>query len=109
MKNIHSEAYSPLIGKEAANEIIRDERMHIAHRLLVIYVAEASPAPRHHPVPVPVAQVSTEAVAIEQEFLTGHALSVILMILLGMYAKLMHQYIELVADRLLVGLSSNKV
>ncbi|KAJ6505474.1 hypothetical protein C8R45DRAFT_1181962 [Mycena sanguinolenta] len=90
MKNIHSEAYSPLIGKEAA--------------------LRRRPHPdTPDPVPVPVAQVSTEAVAIEQEFLTGHALSVILMILLGMYAKLMHQYIELVADRLLVGLSSNKV
>ena len=50
-------------------------------------------------------EIVTEAVSIEQEFLTD-ALPVAL---IGMNEKLMCQYIEFVADRLLVELGCEKV
>ena len=50
-------------------------------------------------------EIVTDAVAIEQEFLTD-ALPVEL---IGMNCKLMRQYIEFVADRLLVELHCDKV
>jgi ribonucleoside-diphosphate reductase subunit M2 len=50
-------------------------------------------------------EIITEAVKIEQEFLTD-ALPVDM---LGMNCKLMSQYIEFVADRLLVELGVDKV
>jgi ribonucleotide reductase beta subunit family protein with ferritin-like domain len=52
-----------------------------------------------------VAQIVTEAVAIEQEFIC-EALTVDL---IGMNSRLMGQYIEFVADRLLVALGNPKV
>ena len=57
------------------------------------------------PHPDTVKKIITDAVKIEQEFLTD-ALPVSL---IGMNAKLMCQYIEFVADRLLTSLGNEKV
>ncbi|KAG6372940.1 ferritin-like superfamily [Boletus reticuloceps] len=57
------------------------------------------------PHPRVIQQIITEAVKIEQEFLTD-ALPVAL---IGMNAKLMCQYIEFIADRLLVSLGNEKI
>lgn len=52
-----------------------------------------------------IAEIITDAVTIEQEFLT----EALPCALLGMNANLMKQYIEFVADRLLVALGNEKI
>lgn len=59
----------------------------------------------HKPSEQKIAQIISDAVTIEQEFLT-EALPVAL---IGMNNNLMKQYIEFVADRLLVELNCEKV
>ncbi|KAI6883445.1 Ribonucleoside-diphosphate reductase small, partial [Hortaea werneckii] len=59
---------------------------------------------KHKPEKALIESIITEAVTIEQEFLTD-ALPVAL---LGMNAKLMCQYIEFVADRLLLALGNQR-
>ena len=87
-------------GLTFSNELIsRDEGMHTDFACLLFSHLQNRPS---------VEQVETiikEAVAIEQEFLT-EALPVAL---LGMNAPLMRQYIEFVADRLLLALGGRKV
>ncbi|PVF96458.1 putative small subunit of ribonucleotide reductase [Serendipita vermifera] len=87
-------------GLTFSNELIsRDEGMHTDFACLLFGHL------RKRPHPETVKRIITEAVAIEQEFLTD-ALPVSL---IGMNAKLMNQYIEFVADRLLVALGNDKV
>ena len=87
-------------GLTFSNELIsRDEGMHTDFACLLFTHLKRRPHPdvvRH---------IITEAVTIEQEFLTD-ALPVAL---IGMNSKLMCQYIEFVADRLLVALGNDKV
>ncbi|KAI0091923.1 ribonucleotide reductase small subunit [Irpex rosettiformis] len=86
-------------GLTFSNELIsRDEGMHTDFACLLFSHL------RRRPHPDIVRQIIVEAVAIEQEFLTD-ALPVSL---IGMNSKLMCQYIEFVADRLLVALGNNK-
>ncbi|CAE7113128.1 unnamed protein product [Rhizoctonia solani] len=86
-------------GLTFSNELIsRDEGMHTDFACLLFSHL------RKRPHPETVRRIIVEAVAIEQEFLTD-ALPVGL---IGMNAKLMCQYIEFVADRLLVALGSPK-
>ncbi|KAI9362533.1 reductase M2 polypeptide variant 3d [Zopfochytrium polystomum] len=88
-------------GLTFSNELIsRDEGLHTDFACLLF--SHLQPATR--PPPSRVAQIVREAVAIEQEFL-GDALPVKL---IGMNADLMRQYIEFVADRLLVCLGCEK-
>jgi ribonucleoside-diphosphate reductase subunit M2 len=76
---------------------------------------------KRRPHPDTVNEIITQAVAIEQEFLTGRSTLIVLVDLLansspdalpvaliGMNAELMCQYIEFVADRLLVALGCPK-
>ncbi|KAI0776006.1 ribonucleotide reductase small subunit [Trametes elegans] len=87
-------------GLTFSNELIsRDEGMHTDFACLLFSHLKRRPHPEI------VRQIITEAVEIEQEFLTD-ALPVAL---IGMNAKLMRQYIEFVADRLLVALGGEKV
>lgn len=87
-------------GLTFSNELIsRDEGMHTDFACLLFGHL------RKRPHPETVERIITEAVTIEQEFLTD-ALPVSL---IGMNAKLMNQYIEFVADRLLVALGNEKV
>ncbi|KAJ3995994.1 ribonucleotide reductase small subunit [Lentinula boryana] len=87
-------------GLAFSNELIsRDEGMHTDFACLLFSHL------RRRPHPNTVRRIIEEAVSIEQEFLTD-ALPVSL---IGMNAKLMCQYIEFVADRLLVALGNNKV
>ncbi|KAJ7283758.1 ribonucleotide reductase small subunit [Mycena rebaudengoi] len=87
-------------GLTFSNELIsRDEGMHTDFACLLFTHLKRRPHPDT------VRRVITEAVAIEQDFLTD-ALPVGL---IGMNAKLMRQYIEFVADRLLVALGNDKV
>lgn len=87
-------------GLTFSNELIsRDEGMHTDFACLLFSHLE------HRPSPKIVERIIVEAVNIEQEFLTD-ALPVSL---LGMNAALMRQYIEFVADRLLVSLGNKKV
>ncbi|PSR71779.1 hypothetical protein PHLCEN_2v12280 [Hermanssonia centrifuga] len=87
-------------GLTFSNELIsRDEGMHTDFACLLFSHLRR----RAHPDVV--RAIITEAVGIEQEFLTD-ALPVGL---IGMNAKLMCQYIEFVADRLLVALGATKV
>ncbi|EEQ90034.1 Ribonucleotide-diphosphate reductase (RNR), small subunit [Blastomyces dermatitidis] len=87
-------------GLTFSNELIsRDEGLHTDFACLLFSHL------RHRPSPEAVERIITEAVTIEQEFLSD-ALPVAL---LGMNAKLMCQYIEFVADRLLVALGNKKV
>jgi ribonucleoside-diphosphate reductase subunit M2 len=87
-------------GLAFSNELIsRDEGMHTDFACLLFGHL------RKRPHPDTVREIVTEAVAIEQEFLTN-ALPVGL---IGMNATLMCQYIEFVADRLLVSLGNAKV
>ncbi|KAI0049637.1 hypothetical protein FA95DRAFT_1556730, partial [Auriscalpium vulgare] len=82
-----------------SNELIsRDEGMHTEFACLLLKHL------RRRPHPNVVRDIITEAVAIEKEFLTN-ALPVDL---IGMNAGLMCQYIEFVADRLLVSLGNPK-
>lgn len=86
-------------GLTFSNELIsRDEGMHTDFACLLFSHL------RRRPHPDTVKKIITEAVKIEQEFLTD-ALPVSL---IGMNAKLMCQYIEFCADRLLTSLGNEK-
>ncbi|KAK2741102.1 Ribonucleotide-diphosphate reductase (RNR), small subunit [Onygenales sp. PD_40] len=86
-------------GLTFSNELIsRDEGLHTDFACLLFSHL------RHRPSPQAVQDIITEAVCIEQEFLTD----ALPCALLGMNAKLMCQYIEFVADRLLVALGNKK-
>ncbi|XP_015920583.2 ribonucleoside-diphosphate reductase subunit M2 [Parasteatoda tepidariorum] len=87
-------------GLTFSNELIsRDEGLHCDFACLMFSHLLNKPSEKR------VAQIVTDAVAIEQEFLT-EALPVAL---IGMNNTLMKQYIEFVADRLLVELGCEKV
>ncbi|KAL9712596.1 Ribonucleotide-diphosphate reductase (RNR), small subunit [Leucoagaricus gongylophorus] len=87
-------------GLTFSNELIsRDEGMHTDFACLLFSHLKRRPHPEV------VKAIIVEAVKIEQEFLTD-ALPVKL---IGMNAELMCQYIEFVADRLLVSLGNDKV
>ncbi|KAK9452894.1 ribonucleotide reductase [Dipodascopsis uninucleata] len=87
-------------GLTFSNELIsRDEGLHTDFACLLFSHLQYRPSKSV------VEKVITEAVAIEQEFLT-EALPVAL---LGMNSKLMKQYIEFVADRLLLALGNKKI
>lgn len=87
-------------GLTFSNELIsRDEGLHTDFACLLFTHLQRRPHPDT------VKKIITEAVTIEQEFLTD-ALPVSL---IGMNASLMKTYIEFVADRLLVALGSPKV
>lgn len=87
-------------GLTFSNELIsRDEGLHTDFACLLFTHL------RRRPHPDTINKIIKEAVKIEQEFLT-EALPVSL---IGMNAKLMCQYIEFVADRLLVALGNDKV
>ena len=86
-------------GLTFSNELIsRDEGMHTDFACLLFSHMKERPNTKA------VEAIITEAVAIEQEFLTD----ALPCALLGMNAKLMCQYIEFVADRLLVALGGPK-
>ncbi|WP_202923653.1 ribonucleoside-diphosphate reductase small subunit [Pontibacter fetidus] len=87
-------------GLTFSNELIsRDEGLHCDFAcLLYSMLVNKLPESRVH-------DIIRDAVTIEQEFVTD-ALPVDL---IGMNAKLMSQYIEFVADRLLVALGYNKI
>ncbi|KAJ1872885.1 Ribonucleotide-diphosphate reductase (RNR), small subunit [Coemansia sp. RSA 990] len=86
-------------GLAFSNELIcRDEVLHTDFACLLFHHLQNPPSGEL------VQQIITEAVVIEQEFLS-EALPVSL---IGMNAKLMCQYIEFVADRLLVALGQPK-
>ena len=86
-------------GLTFSNELIsRDEGMHTDFACLLFSHLNNRPDKKM------VEDIIVEAVGIEQEFLTD-ALPVAL---LGMNSKLMCQYIEFVADRLLVALGNKK-
>ncbi|ODQ81690.1 hypothetical protein BABINDRAFT_159947 [Babjeviella inositovora NRRL Y-12698] len=87
-------------GLTFSNELIcRDEGLHTDFACLLFAHLN------HKPNPTIVERIITEAVAIEKEFFTD-ALPVSL---LGMNKDLMCQYVEFVADRLLVSLGNKKV
>ncbi|GAA5987000.1 hypothetical protein JCM10908_000987 [Rhodotorula pacifica] len=87
-------------GLTFSNELIsRDEGLHTDFACLLFSHLERRPHPDT------VERIIREAVAIEQEFLTD-ALPVKL---IGMNSDLMCQYIEFVADRLLVSLGNEKI
>ncbi|GBN13102.1 Ribonucleoside-diphosphate reductase subunit M2 [Araneus ventricosus] len=88
-------------GLTFSNELIsRDEGLHCDFACLLFnkYI-------QNKPTPEEIQEIIVDAVKIEQEFLT-EALPVSL---IGMNCKLMKQYIEFVADRLLLELGCNKV
>lgn len=86
-------------GLTFSNELIsRDEGLHTDFACLLFSHLNNRPSPEV------VEKIIVDAVDIEQEFLTD-ALPVAL---LGMNSKLMCQYIEFVADRLLVSLGNKK-
>ncbi|KAF8339211.1 putative small subunit of ribonucleotide reductase [Cantharellus anzutake] len=86
-------------GLTFSNELIsRDEGMHTDFACLLFSHL------RKRPHPETIRRIITEAVDIEVEFLTD-ALPVSL---IGMNATLMKQYIEFVADRLLISLGNDK-
>lgn len=87
-------------GLTFSNELIsRDEGLHCDFACLLFNLLDNKPADSR------ILQIVTEAVAIEQEFLT-EALPVDL---IGMNKGMMKTYIEFVADRLLVELKVAKV
>ncbi|KAI4092569.1 MAG: hypothetical protein LQ344_003415 [Seirophora lacunosa] len=87
-------------GLTFSNELIsRDEGLHTDFACLLFSHLNNRPSKQA------VQDVITEAVTIEQEFLT----EALPCALLGMNATLMKQYIEFVADRLLVALGNQKV
>ncbi|KAL8915149.1 MAG: hypothetical protein Q9171_000268 [Xanthocarpia ochracea] len=87
-------------GLTFSNELIsRDEGLHTDFACLLFSHLNNRPSKQA------VQDVITEAVSIEQEFLT----EALPCALLGMNAALMKQYIEFVADRLLVALGNKKV
>lgn len=86
-------------GLTFSNELIsRDEGMHTDFACLLLSHL------KHRPSKEAIQHIITEAVIIEQEFLT----EALPCALLGMNSNLMKQYIEFVADRLLVALGNNK-
>lgn len=86
-------------GLTFSNELIsRDEGMHTDFACLLLQHLN------HKPDPKLIETIITEAVTIEKEFLTD-ALPVAL---LGMNSKLMQQYIEFVADRLLLAMGNKR-
>ncbi|KAK5109278.1 Ribonucleotide-diphosphate reductase (RNR), small subunit [Meristemomyces frigidus] len=86
-------------GLTFSNELIsRDEGMHTDFACLLFSHL------RNKPDKALVESIIVEAVAIEQEFLTD----ALPCALLGMNSKLMNQYIEFVADRLLLALGNTK-
>ncbi|KAL1297707.1 hypothetical protein AAFC00_006255 [Neodothiora populina] len=86
-------------GLTFSNELIsRDEGMHTDFACLLVQHL------KHKPEEKLVNAIITQAVAIEQEFLSD----ALPCALLGMNAKLMCQYIEFVADRLLLALGCAK-
>merc|ERR1712144_70499 len=88
-----------MAGLTFSNELIsRDEGMHTDFACLLFSHL------KHKPEKEAVQDVITEAVEIEQEFLT----EALPCALLGMNSGLMKQYIEFVADRLLVALGNEK-
>ncbi|PPJ60181.1 hypothetical protein CBER1_09005 [Cercospora berteroae] len=88
-----------MAGLTFSNELIsRDEGMHTDFACLLFSHL------RNKPSKAVVQSIIVEAVAIEQEFLTD----ALPCALLGMNAKLMCQYIEFVADRLLLSLGNQK-
>ena len=104
-------------GLTFSNELIsRDEGMHTDFACLLFHHLRRRPHPRR------VEKIITEAVEIEKEFLTGAYFSfpdvslacqhchteALPVSLIGMNANLMCQYIEFVADRLLVALGNEK-
>lgn len=87
-------------GLTFSNELIsRDEGLHTDFACLLFSHL------RNRPSKQIVQNIITDAVVIEKEFLTD----ALPCALLGMNAKLMQQYIEFVADRLLVALGNEKV
>lgn len=87
-------------GLTFSNELIsRDEGMHCDFACLLYSMLDYKLDPQE------VRDIITEAVEFEKEFVTD-ALPVSL---IGMNAELMSQYIEFVADRLLLSLGNNKV
>jgi ribonucleoside-diphosphate reductase subunit M2 len=87
-------------GLTFSNELIsRDEGMHTDFACLLFQQIKNKPSPES------VRYIITEAVKIEQEFLTD----ALPCRLLGMNSDLMCQYIEFVADRLLLALGNTKV
>ncbi|APA10852.1 hypothetical protein SS1G_03490 [Sclerotinia sclerotiorum 1980 UF-70] len=89
-----------MAGLTFSNELIsRDEGLHTDFACLLFSHL------KHRPSKQAVQDVITEAVEIEQEFLT----EALPCALLGMNSTLMKQYIEFVADRLLVTLGNDKV
>jgi ribonucleoside-diphosphate reductase subunit M2 len=88
-----------MAGLTFSNELIsRDEGLHTDFACLLFSHL------KHRPSKQAVQDVITEAVSIEQEFLT----EALPCALLGMNADLMKQYIEFVADRLLLSLGNEK-
>lgn len=88
-----------MAGLTFSNELIsRDEGLHTDFACLLFSHL------KHRPSKQAVQDVITEAVEIEQEFLT----EALPCALLGMNANLMKQYIEFVADRLLLSLGNEK-
>lgn len=86
-------------GLTFSNELIsRDEGMHTDFACLLFSLLKNKPSLES------VKAIITEAVEIEQEFLSD----ALPCALLGMNAKLMCQYIEFVADRLLLALGNTK-
>lgn len=86
-------------GLTFSNELIsRDEGMHTDFACLLISHL------KHRPTKKAIEDIIVEAVQIEQEFLT----EALPCALLGMNATLMKQYIEFVADRLLLSLGNTK-
>lgn len=87
-------------GLTFSNELIsRDEGLHTDFACLLYSHL------KHRPSKQLVQDIITDAVDIEKEFLT----EALPCALLGMNATLMKQYIEFVADRLLVALGNEKV
>ncbi|OTB20260.1 hypothetical protein K445DRAFT_7053 [Daldinia sp. EC12] len=87
-------------GLTFSNELIsRDEGLHTDFACLLFTHLKNRPGKDV------IQKIITDAVAIEQEFLT----EALPCALLGMNANLMKQYIEFVADRLLVALGNEKV
>ncbi|PSN66326.1 ribonucleoside-diphosphate reductase-like protein subunit M2 [Corynespora cassiicola Philippines] len=87
-------------GLTFSNELIsRDEGMHTDFACLLFSLLKTRPSKQA------VQDIITEAVEIEKEFLT----EALPCALLGMNSNLMCQYIEFVADRLLLALGNNKV
>lgn len=87
-------------GLTFSNELIsRDEGLHCEFAVLMYKYLEQKPSKER------ICEIISDAVEIEQEFLT-ESLPVDL---IGMNAQLMSEYIEFVADRLLVELGVGKV